>query len=616
MWTLKIDNIGGIRSGETTIDDGLNVVQASNFQGKSSFIDAIQTVMGTTGMFDKEHPLTEGADEGTVVLETEDGDYEVNLSREPTGVSTRSGNPYLTDETDRVCAHLFAFLGEDNPIRSAVRNQEDITDLLQEPLNIEDINAQISALQKERKEVERRLEDAEQAAKNLPSVQEAITQLEDDLEELRARRDELSEEVSDEASNASKLGDQLANKQGSLDSVEQTISRLESRIERKEEALEQKQEELDELEIPSEPDITADIEDKEDRISDLELKIGLLEDLHRANQQVLEENELDLVTDVERSIAGDEISCWVCGEETTADDIEDRLEALKSKIQSLREEKSQLNTEIQEIEQRQREIREKKQKQDQLENAIGNIKADIQDAKGELQQSKSRKEELETEIEDLQQEVEEAEEELNEELTDVKAEINSKERELERKQSQLEELKEKSSEADELEEERDELSEQIEQLRKRKTEKQNELKEQFDAAIEDVIDEFAPGFDGAYLDTKTSPNGDIEKFELKIAREGRETTLGRLSEGERELVGIVVAVAGYRTYNVGERVPAILIDGIGQLASENLQRLTTYLEDASDILVTTAYPEAGDFGGATISPDEWDVVSDQEPAPA
>ena len=614
MWELNIENIGGIRSGKASLDAGLNIVQASNFQGKSSFMSAIQTVMGTTGMYGEEHPLTEGEDNGSVVLETEDGEYEVSLSRETRAVS-QSGSPYLTNETDRVCAHLFAFLGEDNPIRSAVRNREDLTELLQAPLNIEDINAQISSLQQERQDLQQELRNAESAADQLPKVQEEVTQLENELEDLRARRDELSEEVTEETEGDS-LSDKLGAKQGSLDNTKSTVNRLESKIERKQQTLEEKEAEFEDIEIPSEPEVTADIDENEERINDLELKISLLEDLHRANQQVIDENEVDLVTTVERSITTDEINCWVCGNETTTEDIETRLNAIQDTIKSLRSEKSDLRAEVKNIQQQQRKIENKERERDRLEQTIGSIKADIREAEGEFQQAQERQEKLEQEVSHLREEVEEAEEELNEELTDTKAKISNKETELERKTSEIHDLEAKADEADELEAERERLSEEITELRERKTQKQYELKDQFDQAISDVIDRFAPGFDGAHLDVKTSPNGDVEGFELTVAREGRKTTLNTLSEGELELVGIVVAIAGYRTYDVGERVPAILIDGVGQLASDNLRNLTEYLEDASEILVTTAYPEAGEFAGKTISPNEWDVVSDRETAAA
>jgi len=87
-----------------------------------------------------------------------------------------------------------------------------------------------------------------------------------------------------------------------------------------------------------------------------------------------------------------------------------------------------------------------------------------------------------------------------------------------------------------------------------------------------------------------------------------------LSEGEVELVGFIAAMAGYEAFEVADRVPCILLDDVGGLASDHLHALVEYLEDRTEYLVTSAYPEAGEFDGHTISPTDWTVVSDRKEA--
>jgi hypothetical protein len=87
-----------------------------------------------------------------------------------------------------------------------------------------------------------------------------------------------------------------------------------------------------------------------------------------------------------------------------------------------------------------------------------------------------------------------------------------------------------------------------------------------------------------------------------------------LSEGEVELVGVIAAMAGYEAFEVADRVPCILLDDVGGLASDHLHTLVEYLEDRTEYLVTSAYPEAGEFDGHTISPVNWTVVSDRKEA--
>lgn len=606
MWEINIQNIGGIRNGETSLKPGINTIQADNWQGKSSFITTIQTVMGTTGMDGTDHPLTEGVSDGQVTLETENESYITTLSREGRTI-TASGDTYLTETEDRECARLFAFLGEDNPVRAAVRNDGDLADLLGRPLDLENIDEQISGLQEERRQVETSLDQARRAAEQLSSVQEDITRLGQELEGLREQYDEIQAET-DDRDEQSDLRDELSAKRATRDQLEGDIGRIENTIERKKSRLEQKNRELDELDAPDELEIEADIDEKQSRITELRTQIELLEDVHGANKRVLDEDQFHLVTDVDRSITGDEITCWTCGTETAEDDFADRLDDLQAKIQDLRTDQKELASEVEEIQQQRNEIERKKRKRRNLESEIGELEADLDESRRDLEDRKERLTEVREEMDALDETVEET----DDQLTDLKSEIKVKTRELERKEEKLEDLEEQKANRAELQERYDDLCDEIAELRHRRKNKQHEIAERFEDSMEDIIDRFDPGFESARLEPKTNAADEIVDFDLIVAREGREASLSALSEGELELIGIVTALAGYKTFDVADRVPAILLDDLGSLSGRRIQSLVEYLSDEADYLVTTAYPEAGDFQGHTISPDEWDVVSDQQ----
>jgi len=608
MISFTVENIAGIRSGFATIEPGLNIVQASNFQGKSSFMWSIQTAMGSTGYYN-DHPLTEGESAGSVTLQTETESYEVHITRERTD-KVRSGTPYLSEETDQLCARLFAFLGEDNPIRTAVRNGADLTEYLQAPLDIEDIDTQIQELKHELETVESQISDAKTAASELPSIQEEVTQLETELADLRDQRDALQNETVDHTKDDP--SDQLSSAKSNLQNVTSKISQLENQITRKNKQIEQKQSTLDELEVPAEIDEPIDVDKKQHRIDELTTHIQLVEDLYHANRNILEDGNVDLLSDVNRTVSGDEITCWLCNETAMKADMEANITEIKETVTELRNEKNSLEREITEFNEKKQAVAQKKQQKNQLTQEIKQLNAEIQDRKGELQTHKSKKETLEGEIETLVDKVTQAESQYNEELTNVKAQIRTKESQLEHKRATLQTLDETKAELETLRETKTEYQDTIESLRNRKTETQYELKAEFDTAMTEIIDRFAPGFDHAHFDVKTNVQGEIEGFELNIARGGQSTTVDALSEGEVELIGVAVALAGYRVYDVDERVPLVLIDGISQLASQHLRSLTEYLEDTSEILVTTAYPEAGEFDANIISPDDWDVVSNRK----
>jgi chromosome segregation ATPase len=403
----------------------------------------------------------------------------------------------------------------------------------------------------------------------------------------------------------------LSSKRAEKEQVTSQIATLENKIERQEDRLSEREAELEGLTIPAEPELTADIDDHRSRIAELETNIGLLEDLHRVNKRVLDEERATLVTAVERSVAGDEIDCWLCGEGTSESAIADRLASIAETIDDFRAEKSDLEREIAEIRERREEVREQRRRRDDLETEISELRVTLEENRSRLAELEERLEDVTAELDRLRETVEET----NSQLTDIESELKYKQNELEEKRAELAQLEDAAGRRERLRDERDDLSAEIESLRSRRNQKQRELAERFEERMGEIVDAFEPGFGSARLTPKTDGEGNVTEFDLVVAREGRETSLDALSEGEVELLGIVTALAGYETFDVGDRVPFILLDGLTALSSENYHAVVEYLHERTERLVTTAYPEIGDFDGHVISPRDWDVVSDRVSVP-
>src|SRR6056297_3264699 len=224
---IEIENIAGIRTGGATLETGVTTVTASNWQGKTSFLTALQVGMGT------EKSLTEGAERGRVGILTEESNHQVAVEKDGPDV-VRNGTPYLTDEYDRIRADLFAFLDEDNEIRTAVRNSENLEPLLTRPLEFENIDERIRRLKDERDQVERELERATDAADELPGVIESIAEYEAELDSLREQRSELNEAGEE---NLEAKRDELSEVRAKRDRIDNKIERLEQTIDRTEEQL-------------------------------------------------------------------------------------------------------------------------------------------------------------------------------------------------------------------------------------------------------------------------------------------------------------------------------------------------------------------------------------------
>lgn len=609
MWHLEIENVAGIRSGSTELHPGTNAVQASNWQGKTSLLTAIRVVMGAEVT---PSVLTEGEDSGHVELTTDDeATYRVDLQAENDQV-VRTGTPYLGDSQDRLCAELFAFLDEWNEIRHTVRNGGDLMPLLTRPLEEENIDAQVADLKSERRRAETELERAKEATTKLQRKEEQARQLESELEDLRAELAEFeAEEGAGQPDDSPR--DELNEARTSHERTQQAINRQQRQIESMESELEEKEEALEALEVPDEPDLQHELEQKRDRLDELEEQIDTLQTLYNANQQVLDRDQLNLVADVDRQISGDTVTCWVCDNETSREAIETRLAELGTTITTKRDAVSDLQQEVNDLEDQRRRIKQQRQQRQDLEREISELQSRLQERRDDLASNREKLAELSSKIEELEDRVQETDDRQK----TLEEEIVRKEAKLEDLQEEINELEQQADQRDAIKNQIEEISAEIEDLRSRRERTIEEARTAFEAALEDVVDNFGPSFQAARLDKHTDPDtGRTEKLELIIARGGREITVDRLSEGEVELVGFIAALAGYEAFDVADRVPCILLDDVGGLASEHLHTLVTYLEGRTGYLVTSAYPEAGDFDGYTISPAEWTVVSDREETPA
>jgi DNA repair exonuclease SbcCD ATPase subunit len=590
-WNIEIERIAGILDGSATIKPGLNVVRGSNWQGKSSFIESIKTALGTST------ELTEGADSGAVHLETPTGIYDVTLTRENSTVVCH-GQPYLTDDYDVVRAELFACLDERNPVRRAVRAGENLEDVLLRPLDFQNIDSQIETLQREREQIETELSQAREAKKRLPSVQEKVTRLENEIEDLQTKRETIDGEAGRDDSSES-VRRQLSQARTEQNQASNRVERLEQSIERTEQRLSERQEALDALEIPEYNDVEDTLAEARERLSQVERDAEVLQSVYSATEMVLSENRLELLTDVERDIDGDTVACWTCGSETTRSDLADRLDALGSELTALRAQKETYRDTVEELETQREEISQARRRKADLEEEIADLEATLADRQQSLEAARNRLEAAQADVARLSDRVDEA----VAELSDVESEIKYREAELEETADELTQLETRAARVDALEADLESVRDDLAELRNRKDRIKREARDAFDTAMQDILSRFGTGFETARL---------TADFDIVVARDGQEASLDALSEGELELIGFVAALAGRQSFDVGDAVPLLLVDGLGGLDDDNLHTLIEYLQLGTEYLVFTAYPEYTAFDGREIDPTQWTVANEKQ----
>ncbi len=608
MWELDVSNIAGIHTGEPTLKPGINAVQASNWQGKTSLVTALRTVLGAEVTA---ATLTDGADKGSVRLQTPEQAYERRLQRTSERV-TAEGEPYLTTAQQRIAAELFAFLDEHNRIRTAVREGKDLTPHLIEPLEWEDIDGQIQRLKSKRETVDAELNRAQQAAEQLPAKTETINKLETELAELEAEIEELEGDET-ESGEQEELREELTTARREREQVSQRVNRLEGKIESLESQIEAKENDLDAMTVPEKSDLSEKLTDNRDALREVDSEIETLEALYNATNAVLDGDHLDLVTDVDRRIEGDHLSCWVCGNETTREAIETRMEGLSDAIAERREQRADLQSTVSDLEANQREIEQKRRQKHTLETEINTLQTNLADSREELSAARSDLDDHTERVATLENEVQDTDDQRK----SLEQELARTEAKLESQRSEKTNLESRAAQRDQLQARYESLSEEIEELRSRRQQVIRTARSAFDDALEDVVEKFNPSFERARLKNHVDPeSGRTEQLELIIARDGREISVDALSEGEVELIGLIAALAGHEAFDVGQQVPCILLDDLGGLASEHIHTLVEYLKGRTEYLVTTAYPEAGEFDGHVLSPDDWNVVSDRVDHPA
>lgn len=584
-WELSMENIAGIRDGDATLTPGVNAIRGSNWQGKSSFLAAIETAMGV------ETALTEGAERGRVEFSADGDAHIVELVRD-NGTVVRDGDRYLSDEYDIICANLYAFLDENNPVRRAVRNGDNLEALLTRPLDFENIDARIADRKRERERVDTELTRAQEADKRLPAVTERVTKLEADLEELRNRRNELGESDADTEG----VRDELSDRRAERDDVRNRVERLERSVERARDELDSRRAELAEVTVPTDEDVETELAEARTELREAERDTKLLQSLYGVTNQLLEEDRLDLLTDVDRNLLEDTFACWLCGDETDREEVAARLDEIGDRASQLQTRTADVRERVEALEDRRDEIAAVRRKRTDFEDRIADLEATVSDRETSLASARDRLAELDDEVDAFAADVGVA----DEQLVDIESEFKYTEARLEDAREELSILTAQADKQPALEAERGQLTDEIESLRNRKDELKRRARTEFDEALQEILTPFDTGFETARL----TPN-----FELVVARGGREASLDALSEGELELLGFVAALAGHAAFEVAERVPIMLLDRLGGLADENLHTLVDCLHDRAEYLVVTAYPEHGAFDGREIDPAAWTVVS-------
>ncbi len=628
---IHAENIGGIDQTDIDASPGVIALTGRNATNRTSLLQAVMAALGSDAV-----SLKGDADHGEVTLTIGDTTYTRTLTRR-NGTITTSGEPYLDDTT---VADLFAFLLESNDARRGVAQSENLRDLIMQPIDTDAIHAEIEQLEGERRQLDDQLDELDTLKQDLPELEAERERLDSQIEDKRAELEAKETELDAADRDVEETREEKAELEDTLADLRETRSELEDvryNIDTQEESLtalrnehadlEAEQENLPDAPAGERADLDSQIEQLRAREEDLEAELAELQSIIQFNEDMLDDDDIgrldaldnepetnggmvsdDSVTD--QLLADETITCWTCGTEVDSQQVEatlDRLRTLRENtlgdVNDVREELSDHQAERSTLEDRQHE-------RERVERRLAQIDDELDQRESTLDQLKDERESLTDGIESLEAAVDQLENDEYTELLDLHKEANQLEFELGRLESDREDIdgeiagiEEHLEERDQLENQRADLQSELTDLRTRIERIETEAIEEFNQHMKTVLDLLDyENIERIWLErteqTMREGRRKVEKsiFELHVIRTTRsgtayEDTIEHLSESEREVTGLVFALAGYLVHDLYETVPVMLLDSLEALDSDRIATLIEYFEEYADYLVVALLPE-------------------------
>ncbi len=623
---VHVANIGGIDRTEIEVSPGVTVLAGRNATNRTSLLQAVMAALGSDSV-----SLKGDADEGHVELTIGDSTYTRTLTRESDTITT-SGDPYLDDAT---VADLFAFLLESNDARRAVARSEDLRDLIMRPIDTDAIRAEIGELEDERRRLDDRLDDLDALESDLPDLEAERKRLDAQIADKRDELEEKESELDAADRDVDETREEKAELEDTLDELRRTRSDLEDvrySIDTHEESIAALRDERADLEadydeLPDAPagersELDHDIERLRERESDLESELSELQSIIGFNEDMLDGEELGRLDGLNETrgesdgsvtdqlVADETVTCWTCGSDVDTDQIEATLDRLRDLRQETLSEVNAVREELDDLVAERSALEEKQQQREQLEHRLDRIEDELDDHEATLENLADERDALTDAIEELEAAVEQRESDEYTELLDLHKEANQLEFELGRLESDREEvaeeiadIEERLEERDELEDQRGEIQRDLEDLRTRIERIETEAIEEFNGHMETVLGLLDYGnIERIWIERteETVREGrrkvDKSVFELHVVRTTQsgtayEDTIDHLSESEREVTGLVFALAGYLVHDLHETVPVMLLDSLEAVDSERIATLVEYFAEYADYLAVALLPE-------------------------
>ena len=624
--TVYAENVGGLSESEVTLQPGVTVLRGRNATGRTSLLK------GLTGVLGGSIPaLKGGTEEGHVRLEWGDDVYDRHLERE--NGTVRTSGRTVTERSDLV--DLFVSLTESNPARRAVVRDEDLRDIIMRPVDTDAIQRRIEELQSERNRIGQRIRSIDDELDRRASTTSRKASVKTELDELDDRIAELRERLAEYDADP----EEAEQVEEALNSVEERKQELESigdRIRTNEDTLEALRDERAELRTER-----SSVETSEEELGRIETKLSELTSRKRSLATSI--NDLSAIVEFNEELASDtdseflrsdgvdatvtklnpmseSVQCWTCGGRVDRDQISNRLDELRGVIEEKRAERTDVQSRIEDLRGTQEELQDEIERRDELNRRLDEISTEVARREQKLESLRDRRNETRQQLSSLEEFVSERDALRDGELIDQYQRLSELEYERGQLEEELSSVREEIAELDRLADEQEQLRAQQDEIREELEGQRTQIRDLEESAIEafnEHMDEILEVLDygnvgriwierkaGTEFDSSHGGyrGGSATRFELHIVREsdrgvGYEDTVGNLSESEREVVGLIIALAGYLVHDVYEVVPMMLLDSLEAVDADRIADLVEYFREYTSYLTVALLPEDADALG-------------------
>ena len=612
QWRLDVRNVGGIEDASVTLDPGVMVVAGENASNKSSLLGSLGGVLGGP-----HPPLRGGRDAGSVTLDTGDKRYALDLRRRDGETVVADATPYATDAT---LVNLFVALGEENPIRRAVVDDGDLHELLMRPVDTDEIDAEIARLRERRDDIDERVAALDDRIGDLPELEVRAQQLADERDEVAARleqrRTALDEAEYREAAEVTRrILDDLKTARAERERLRERRDTKRRAVESLRDDLEAVEERLAESAPEGVESVATRLETVEDELRRLRDRKGRLDETINALSPIVELNrdflaETRLPETLDAADALDElqpetgtVTCWTCGRPVEQSEIEAQVEAVEAILREKRAESATVADRIDDLQAERADLDARRDERADLVERRRRLERDIEERERTLADLGSRLDDARDRIAALEADLDATDAaagivERHREVSDLEYERGRLERQLAEVEGRIEADEEAKAERESLRAERTEVTDRLAACRERVERIERETVETVNECLERVLDRLSyGGLERVWIERREDEAGTT--FDLQVVRTTDDGDVYRapvatLSKSEREVVGLVIALAGYLVYDVAETVPAVVVDAIEMLDAERIGGLLDFFADHARYVVAAILPEEAD----------------------